>query len=110
LFAYFIGNIFAKKYQNPFMYVKVIASERWDVFLRHGVQPILAAFNVTIRLLSRVVQWFLPETDCALLATAIDSRCINQRVRRRQFPVLVALVRPEVPVVDSRLTCAAAGA
>jgi len=32
LIAYFIGNISAKKYENPFMYVKVIANERWDVF------------------------------------------------------------------------------
>jgi len=37
LIAYFIGNISAKKYQNPFMCVKVIASQRWDVFLRHCV-------------------------------------------------------------------------
>ena len=37
LIAYFIGIISAKKYQNPFMCVKVIASQRWDVFLRHGV-------------------------------------------------------------------------
>jgi len=27
-----MGNISAKKYQNPFMCVKVIASQRWDVF------------------------------------------------------------------------------
>jgi len=32
LIAYFIGNICAKKYQNPFTYVKVIASQRWDLF------------------------------------------------------------------------------
>jgi len=32
LIAYFIGNISAKKYQNPFICVKVIASQRWDVF------------------------------------------------------------------------------
>jgi len=32
LITYFIGNITAKKYQNPFMYVKVIASQKWDVF------------------------------------------------------------------------------
>jgi len=32
LIAYFIGNISAKKCQNPFMCVKVIASQRWDVF------------------------------------------------------------------------------
>jgi len=29
LIAYFISNIFAKKYQNPFMCVKVIASQRF---------------------------------------------------------------------------------
>jgi len=32
LTAYFIGNISAKKYQNAFMCVKVIANQRWDVF------------------------------------------------------------------------------
>jgi len=32
LIAYVIGNISAKNYQNPFMCVKVIASQRWDVF------------------------------------------------------------------------------
>jgi len=32
LIAYFIGNIYAKKCQNPFMCVKVTASQRWDVF------------------------------------------------------------------------------
>jgi len=37
LIAYFIGNISAKKYQILFTRVKVIASQRWDVFMRHGV-------------------------------------------------------------------------
>jgi len=32
LIAYFICKISAKKYQNPFMFVKVIASQRRDVF------------------------------------------------------------------------------
>jgi len=32
LIAYFIGNICAKKYQNAFTYVSVIANQRWDVF------------------------------------------------------------------------------
>jgi len=32
LIAYFIGNISAKKYQNPFTCIKVIARQRWDVF------------------------------------------------------------------------------
>jgi len=30
LIAYFIGNISAKKYQNVFMCVKVVANQRWD--------------------------------------------------------------------------------
>jgi len=30
LIAYFIGKISAKRYQNPFMCVKVIASQRWE--------------------------------------------------------------------------------
>ena len=30
--AYFISNVSAKKYQNPFMCVKVIVNQRWDVF------------------------------------------------------------------------------
>ena len=37
LIAYFIGSISAKKYQNLFTCVKVTGSQRWDVFLRHGV-------------------------------------------------------------------------
>ena len=33
LIAYFIGSMSAKKYQNPFSHcVKVIGSQRWDVF------------------------------------------------------------------------------
>jgi len=36
LITYFIANICAKKYQNPFMCVKVIAP-KVGRFLRHGV-------------------------------------------------------------------------
>jgi len=32
LIGYFIGNISAEKYQNPFTCIKIIASQRWDVF------------------------------------------------------------------------------
>ena len=41
LIAYFIGNISAKKYQNAFTYVKVIANQRWDVFQ----QQLMASFT-----------------------------------------------------------------
>ena len=37
LSAYFIGNISAKKYRSLSTCVRVTASQRWDVFLRHGV-------------------------------------------------------------------------
>jgi len=32
LIAYFLANIFAKKYCNWTVYIKIIASQRWDVF------------------------------------------------------------------------------
>jgi len=48
LIAYFIDNIFAKKYHNPFMCVKVIASHTWDVFLKHGVHAALLGTEVDL--------------------------------------------------------------
>jgi len=38
LITYFLGNICVKNCRNRAVYVKNIASQRWDVFLRHGVQ------------------------------------------------------------------------
>jgi len=32
LIAYFLGNIFAKNCCNRMVYVKITASQRWDVF------------------------------------------------------------------------------
>jgi len=37
LTAYFLDKICAKNSRNRTMYVKIIASQRWDVFLRHSV-------------------------------------------------------------------------
>jgi len=37
LIAYFLGNILTKNCCNQTTYVKIIASQRWDVFLRHSV-------------------------------------------------------------------------
>jgi len=38
LIAYFLGNICAKNCCNRTVYVKIIASQRWDVFWdRHSV-------------------------------------------------------------------------
>ena len=48
LIAYFIGNISAKKYQNPFMCVNVIASQKWYVFLKTvcHMQSVWLDYNV----------------------------------------------------------------
>ena len=35
--SYFLSNTSAKNYHNWIVCVKIIASQRWDVFLRHGV-------------------------------------------------------------------------
>jgi len=32
LIAYFLGNTCAKNYRNRTVYVKIIASQKWDVF------------------------------------------------------------------------------
>jgi len=37
LIPYFRSNTSAKNYHNQIMYVKIIGSQRWDVFLRHSV-------------------------------------------------------------------------
>jgi len=37
LISYFLSNISAKNYWKWIVYVKFIASQRWDVFLRHSV-------------------------------------------------------------------------
>jgi len=37
LIAYFLGNTFAKKYHNQTVYVKIVASQRWDFFETHCI-------------------------------------------------------------------------
>jgi len=43
LIWYFLINTSAKNFHNQIMYVKIIESQRWDVFLRHSV--LLHPFN-----------------------------------------------------------------
>jgi len=38
LISYFLSNTSTKNYRNRTMYVKIMASWRWDVFLRHSVE------------------------------------------------------------------------
>jgi len=47
LIAYFVGNISTKKYPNPFMCVKVIASQMWDVFW-DTVYSLMQVFYLTV--------------------------------------------------------------
>jgi len=42
LIAYFLHNIFAKNCFNRTVYVKIIARQMWDVFLRHSVDVLVA--------------------------------------------------------------------
>ena len=80
LIAYFIGNISAKKYQNPFMCVKVIASQRWGVFETRCIRPrtLLRApkangcgksgvYTLFLRLSAHMSK--TPEPICTLLVT-----------------------------------------
>jgi len=46
LIAYFIGNISAKKCQNQFMCIKVMASQRWDVFFETWCRYKMAMGNL----------------------------------------------------------------
>ena len=71
LVSYFIGNISAKKYQNPFTCVEVIASRRWDVFLSHGVRYLDVDFDSTNSFIARLCQfWYTKMCDLLLLPTS----------------------------------------
>jgi len=65
LIVYFIGNISAKKYQNPVTCVKVIASQRCDVFetrCRNSAEQIIGANpSTTLR------KWRCPKSRRATL-------------------------------------------
>jgi len=52
LIAYFLSNICAKNCRSRTMYVKIISSQRWDVFLRHSVVGWLINFAWNILLLN----------------------------------------------------------
>jgi len=55
LFAYFIGNISTKNYQNPFMYVKVIASLSGTFFETHCIQLYTVSQKGTVCIFAVVV-------------------------------------------------------
>jgi len=56
LISYFISNTSAKNYCNRIVYVKTIASQRWDDFLRHSVTVTDYLLKVTYTTL-----WILEE-------------------------------------------------
>jgi len=45
LISYFLSNTSAKNYRNRIVYVKVIASQRWDVFKHSTVCNISVVFE-----------------------------------------------------------------
>jgi len=88
LIAYFIGNISAKKYQNPFMCVKVIARQRWDVFLRHGVQ--------TYKLYS--IRGVLSRSHCDHSCASYITLCAWTLITHSSRPCFVILCLQAVPI------------
>jgi len=63
---YFVSNTSSKNYRNRIMYVKIIASRRWDVFLRHGV--VVSTFECVGSVL-----WHMGLTVCELVCQSLDS-------------------------------------
>ena len=106
LIADFIGNISAKKYQNPFMCVKVIASQRWHVFLRHGVLSFSSCFSkwtwisrfpssppppsvLKQNLPGQVVRVFMRRMSFLLLNHSVKALNGTQSTNRNRWPGLI---------------------
>jgi len=84
LIAYFIGNISAKKYQNPFMCVKVIASQWWDVFWDTVYSYYTVSLGATITMAIYLCQFFV---DLQNSFTAVkSSKLPTKRIRLPTTP------------------------
>jgi len=77
LIAYFLCNTCAKNYRNQAMYVKIIARQKWDVFLRHrfiyfyfvSVMLIFCLYNLIC--FAHTHRWFLPAWHYARMVYAV---------------------------------------
>jgi len=83
LIAYFLGNICAKNCRNRTVYVKIIASQKWNVFLRYS-QLYLKH--------SQSVQYFALRfsfTTCQVLKVIFNG--FSQNWRKSSFWLLTAI-------------------
>jgi len=56
-----MSNTTAKNYCNRVVYVKIIASQRWDVFLRHSVDIVMFTNRPNIDNDSKIIsRWKYP--------------------------------------------------
>jgi len=86
LVAYFISNIFVKKYQDPFMCVTVIAGQRWDV-LRHVV--VYFRF-ITFRVSRRPREMYCGHARLCVCLSVCLSVCVSVCVSvRGRMPTLL---------------------
>jgi len=84
LIAYFISNIFAKRYQNPFPCLEVIASQKWDVF-RHGVYSVFGKALCT--------------TDATRVNVFVTYHCAKRAVLCGNFVTLTCYVEAALILV-----------
>ena len=84
-FDYFIGNISAKKYQNAFTCVKVIANQRWDVFETRCMQYDRSPQHVEIPLIN--VVWFYRNASGFMSLTLTSSRHFCRQRQRTSIDV-----------------------
>jgi len=107
LIAYFIGNISTKNYQNPFMHVKVIASIRWDVFLRRSAYLVCVTFWSWIwtrGYCRQILHWkhkccSFWATICKMVRPMLSDRCLSVCMQVSKYAILLLVSRPSVKVL-----------
>ena len=79
IILYFLSNISAKNYRNRIVCVKIIASQRWDVFMRHGVVTLFTtSTKQTVQM--QTISWRHSSQDHSLrLHSELQRCCPNGR-------------------------------
>jgi len=101
LIAYFIGNISAKKYLNPFTYVRVIASQRgtfyWETVYIHfwGLLPLMEFCRVRNSLCVQV----LHSPILAVLVHGTPATGVSETLRRGTRNGITKLLQTAPPIL-----------
>ena len=94
LIAYFLSNIFAKNCRNRTMYVKIIASQRWDVFLRHSV--VVVVVRPRERLQSIVMSMSVCVSSLVCLSVCPTGYLQNPTAHMRSLPNFLCMLSVSV--------------